>query len=611
MKYITTIWTTIFLTFLLLGIRVNDPQLVEQTRLNVFDQYIKTLPTKHSNDIVLINIGEKSLEQIGQFPWPRQEYAMMINHLRQANAGFIGFTIMFPEADRFGGDEVFASWVKDNGIILAQDADANGRSEKAPYVGTAVFGTGDPYAYAFKYNGLVTNIDEIENVAQGAGLINGAPEVDNITRRIPLVSQINNQLYPSMALEVIRAWQDKLSYTLKVNDAGIEEIILRPFQIKTDPDGSIWLNSNYTFEEIDYVRAPLNKDLKGKTVLIGVTAKGIGTQVVTPQGLIPPHKLQAAAMQTIINGDNISRPLYGDFIELLGTLLLSIIVIIAVYYASVWISAIITLLALLTPPILAYYAWTNTSLLLDISFPVITLILTFTSASFNNFYKQFKLRQQIKGQFSTYLSPDMVDMLVKDPSLMKLGGDRKNMTFMFMDIVGFTPISEYYKNKDDPEGLVELINSYLDRMTKIILSHGGTIDKFMGDCIMAFWNAPIECENHPQKAVNAAREIEIEAIKLAEELEQKGLPRIDVGIGINTGDCIVGNMGSEERFDYSVVGDAVNLASRLEGQTRNYDGVRVLLGQETYKRCERRKFKKVDSIQVKGKSESISVYTYK
>ena len=292
-------------------------------------------------------------------------------------------------------------------------------------------------------------------------------------------------------------------------------------------------------------------------------------------------------------------------------IILSIIVILAVYYGSVWFSAIITLLAVLTPPILAYYAWTNTSLLLDISFPLITLILTFTSASFNNFYKQFKLRQQIKGQFSTYLSPDMVDMLVKDPSLMKLGGDRKNMTFMFMDIVGFTPISEYYKNKDDPEGLVELINSYLDRMTKIILSHGGTIDKFMGDCIMAFWNAPIECENHPQKAVNAAREIEIEAIKLAEELEQKGLPRIDVGIGINTGDCIVGNMGSEERFDYSVVGDAVNLASRLEGQTRNYDGVRVLLGQETYKCCERRKFKKVDSIQVKGKSESISVYTYK
>lgn len=611
MKYLTTIWTTIFLTFVLLGIRVNDPQLIEQTRLNVFDQYIKTLPNKKSEDIILLNIGENSLNSFGQFPWPRQEYAMLISKLRNANAGFIGFTIMFPEADRFGGDEIFASWVKDNGIILAQDADANGRSEKAPYVGTAVFGTGNPYDYAFKYKGLVTNIDEIENGAQGAGLINGAPEIDNITRRIPLVSQINNQLYPSMALEIIRAWQDKPSYTLKVNEAGIEEIILRPFQIKTDPDGSIWLNSNYTFEEIEYSRAPIKQNLMGKTVLIGVTAKGIGTQVVTPQGLIPPHKLQAAAMQTIINGDNISRPLYGDFVEIVGTLLLSIIVILAVYYLNVWISAIITLLALLIPPVLAYYAWNSASLLIDISFPLIALILTFTSASFNNFYKQFKLRQQIKGQFSTYLSPDMVNMLIKDPSLMKLGGDRKNMTFMFMDIVGFTPISEYYKNNDDPEGLVELINSYLDRMTKIILSHGGTIDKFMGDCIMAFWNAPIECPNHEEMAVTAAKEIESEAIKLADELEQKGLPRIDVGIGINTGDCIVGNMGSEERFDYSVVGDAVNLASRLEGQTRNYDGVRVLLGPETYKGCERRKFKKVDSIKVKGKSEAVSVYTFK
>ena len=608
MKYLTSIWSSIALLIILIGFRVIDYPFIEQTRLNTFDQYIKTLPKETSQDIVLLNIGEQSLEVYGQYPWPRQNYAQMISDIRNANAGFIGFTIMFPEADRFGGDEVFASWVKDNGIILSQDADENGRSTTAPYVGTAVFGTGDPYDYAFKYKGLVTNIDLLEQNAWGAGLLNGSPEVDNITRRIPLVSQINNQLYPSFALEIIRAMNDKVSYTLKVQEIGIEEIILRPFQIPTDSDGSIWLNSNHKFEEIEYTGQPLG-DLQGKTVLVGVTAKGIGNQIVTPQGLINPHKLQASAMQTIINGDNISRPVWGDILEIILPLILGLIVIVAIYYAPIWVSSIIFLLALLGPLSLAYYAWNSASVLIDISYPLVTLILAFTSASFNNFYKQFKLRQQIKGQFSTYLSPDMVNMLVKDPSLMKLGGTRREMTFMFMDIVGFTPISEYYKNNDDPEGLVELINNYLDRMTKIILSHGGTIDKFMGDCIMAFWNAPLDCPDHAQQAVNAARKIEIEAIKVADELVEKGLPRVDIGIGINTGDCIVGDMGSETRLDYSVIGDAVNLGARLEGQTRNYDGVRVLLSEFTYKQCEEGDFKRLDSIKVKGKEEPVTIYT--
>ncbi len=199
--------------------------------------------------------------------------------------------------------------------------------------------------------------------------------------------------------------------------------------------------------------------------------------------------------------------------------------------------------------------------------------------------------------------------LQKNPELLKLGGERKEMTFMFMDICGFTPISEHYKNNDDPEGLVNLINNYLDTMTKIVLKNGGTIDKFMGDCIMAFWNAPLPCKDHADKAIQTSIEICEAADELIQELEDKGLPRIDIGIGINTGTCIVGNMGSEERFDYSVIGDAVNLGARLEGQTRNYDGVRVLLGPETYRSCTSRAFSEVDRIKVKGKSEAVTIYT--
>jgi len=608
MKYLTSIWTTILLGITLCVIRIADPQILEQFRLSIFDQYIQSIPVEKSNDIVLINIGESSLEKYGQYPWPRQNYAQMISDLRNANAGMIGFTIMFPEPDRFGGDEVFASWIKDNGIILSQDADSNGRSTKAPYVGYATFGySGNVLDLTYRYGGLITNIDELESNAWGAGLLNGAPEVDNLTRRIPLLSQVNNDLYPSFALETVRAMQNKKSYTVKLNESGIESIVLRPFIIPTDERGSIWLKWNTEFDSYDFGE-PL-PNLEGKTAIVGVTAKGIVPQVSTPGGLLYPHQLQANTLQTIISDNPISRPQWTFMAELGMIVLGSLLIVLAVYYLPIWIGLVSFVGSAAAVGYASYYAWYEFSILLDLSASLIIYILLLTSASFNNFYKQFVLRQQIKKQFGTYVSPDLVKQLQKDPSLLKLGGERKEMTFMFMDICGFTPISEHYKNNDDPEGLVILINNYLDTMTKIVLKNGGTIDKFMGDCIMAFWNAPLDCEDHADKAVQTSIEICEAADELIQQLEEQGLPRIDIGIGINTGTCIVGNMGSESRFDYSVIGDAVNLGARLEGQTRNYDGVRVLLGPETYRSCTSRAFSEVDRILVKGKSEKVTIYT--
>jgi adenylate cyclase len=610
MKYITSIWSTFALASLLILMRIIDPSLLEQTRLNTFDALIKTLPEEKSQEIVLLNIGEDSLAELGQFPWPRHHYAQMIADLRNKNAGMIGFTIMFPEADRFGGDEVFASWVKDNGIILTQTADEYGRSESAPYVGYATFGTSDPLDFIYQYKGLVTNIPEIEAGAWGHGLSNGAPEVDSITRRIPLISNVNGQLYPSFALETTRVLNEKQSYTIKSNESGIESIVLRPFNISTDSDGSIWLKWNTKFEEVEYVNN-LNdyEDFKGRTVIVGVTARGLSQQVATPGGLKYPHQLQASALQTILSDKPISRPQYATPLEILVGTLLVFVLILVVYRLPIWVS-LLTFLVLCGGTIFSVlYIWNKSYILLDLTFHLILYILSFTSAGFNNFYKQFVLRQQIKKQFETYLDPRQVMLLQKDPSLLRLGGERKEMSFLFMDIVGFTPISEHYKNNDDPEGLVEIINNYLDTMTKIILKNGGTVDKYMGDCIMAFWNAPLPSNNHADMAVKTAYEITEAADVLIAELEEKGLPRIDVGIGINTGDCIVGNMGSESRFDYSVIGDAVNLAARLEGQTRNYDGVRVLLSQFTAEECKGRSFTEVDTITVKGKSEQITIYT--
>jgi adenylate cyclase len=261
----------------------------------------------------------------------------------------------------------------------------------------------------------------------------------------------------------------------------------------------------------------------------------------------------------------------------------------------------------------SFYLFDTSYLQLDPSFGMLAIILVFAHGSFVRFYTEFKLKQQIKGQFGTYLSPDMVQMLQDDPSLLKLGGERKEMTFLFMDICGFTPISEHYKNNDDPEGLVELINDYLNQMTNIILKHGGTIDKYMGDCIMAFWNAPLPCENHAEMAVSAAMEIEDATRELQKHYEEMGLPPINVGTGINTGDCIVGNMGSESRFDYSVIGDAVNLAARLEATAARHEYVdyKTIYSSYTMERLPTSiKSKEIGQIKVKGKDELITIYTF-
>jgi adenylate cyclase len=609
MKYLTSIWATFALIALLCFIRLTDGSYVEQIRLIGFDSYIKTLPEQKSERIVLLNISEESLEAYGQFPWPRQYYAQLISDLRNKNAGMIAFTIMFPEDDRFGGDETFASWIKDNGIILSQDADEYGRSTKAPYVGYATFGTADPMDWIYRYKGLVTNIESLESNAWGVGLINGSPEVDGVTRRVPLMSQINNEVYPSLSLEVLRAINRKKSYTIKTTDNGIESVVLRPFEINTDSDGSVWLQWNTVFEEVSYTGASSIPDLEGKTVVVGVTAKGLANQISTPDGLKYPHQLQATALQTLLSDKPISRPIWADAVEIMVASFGALLIALSIYYLPIYAGIAVFVAAAAGSAYASWYAWYEFQILLDLSATLILYILSLTSASFNNFYIQFKLRQQIKKQFETYLDPRQVYLLQKNPELLRLGGERKDMSFMFMDIVGFTPISEHYKNNDDPEGLVKLINNYLDTMSKIILKNGGTIDKYMGDCIMAFWNAPLECPNHADAAVNTAVEILEAADELIQELEDQGLPRIDIGIGINTGACIVGNMGSESRFDYSVIGDAVNLGARLEGQTRNYDGVRVLLSQFTAGASSERSYRKVDSIKVKGKTELIDIYT--
>ena len=614
MKYITSIWTCIAVLVIGMMIKVSDGYIVERLRLINFDSYQTLIPKHHDSEIVVINIGEQSLAEYGQWPWPRASFAQMISDIRTANAGLIAFTVMFPEADRFNQDEIFISWIKDNGIILSQTGSAKGRSDSAPFVGTVTLGNGDPYTFVDEYPGIVTNIPGIESVAQGIGVLNAKPEIDNVTRRVPLLIQSNNQLYPSLGMEILRAVADRKSYTLKVEPTGIENFRIPPYEpIITDQSGSVWIDWSKTFDTYEYGKDVL-PDLKGKTVIIGLTAEGLVPLVSTPAGGLYPHDIQASILSNLMSSDtSISRPVWMPIAEITLILITAIVLLLCVYKLPIILAGAASIFLIGLNVGIPYYLWLDSYYLMDATFGFGLLILLFAHSSFNNFYVQFKLRQQIKKQFETYLDPRQVAALQKDPSLLKLGGERKEMTYLFMDIVGFTPISEYYKNKDDPEGLVLLVNEFLDAMTKIILNNGGMIDKFMGDCIMAIFNAPIDMHDHAEMAIKSAKEIEEKTIELKAKYKERGLPDINVGTGVNTGTAIIGNMGSETRFDYSVIGDAVNLGARLEATAARHEYIdyKTIWSSMTQAQLPYSvKSKCIGDIKVKGKEELIKIYTF-
>ena len=451
---------------------------------------------------------------------------------------------------------------------------------------------------------------ELMESAYGFGLINSKQDSDGIIRRIPLINLFEGQMYPSFALDLLRVAAGDTTFQVKTDPLGIMFIRIPKFKnINTDLNGNVtiayWNEFNrYSLTEIDQIPP-------GSIAILGATFEG-STVVSSPVGSMYPHDIQANLLKTMIDGVSIVRLPEFMFYELFAMVLLSIIILFMLSKLSIAISGAGIVVLSSSFMYFSVYMFEKSQLQFDPTFLLLTIILVFAHGSFVRFYTEFKLKQQIKGQFGTYLSPDMVEMLQKDPSLMKLGGERREMTFLFMDICGFTPISEHYKNNNDPEGLVHLINDYLNKMTNIILSNGGTIDKYMGDCIMAFWNAPIPCDNHAELAVKSAMEIEDATKELQEHYREMGLPTIRVGTGINTGDCIVGNMGSESRFDYSVIGDAVNLAARLEATAARGDYIDnpTIYSSHTKDQLTTIQSKEIGKIKVKGKEELITIYTH-
>ena len=531
--------------------------------------------------------------------------ADVIWKLREAGAGIIVLPVLFTEEDRLGGDMDLAQALVQNGIVIAQTGTTQTNRNAVP---RGVAKIGNPLPWLFEWPGMLGPIPLLGDNVDGVGVVNTTPEIDGVVRRLPLLMKVGDEVYPSVALEVIRVAVGDPSYQVKAGPGGVIALRVPKFKtIKTDQYARIWLRWNKEFETISITDD--FKSVAGKTVIIGNTAEGISTVIATPNGEQYSHSAMAVSLQTVINGENIVRLDTATFLEYVAAGILAIILILLAGFAPYWLVGAVFLTVWSGTAYGAYFYFVKHLQLWDASWIILVTTITGFHAVFNRFVKEFGLKQQIKKQFEHYLAPAMVKRLQKDPSLLKLGGETRTMTFLFSDIRGFTPISEKYKG--NPKALTELINRFLTRMTDIIINNGGTIDKFMGDCIMAFWNAPLDDGQHAEHAVKAALEMQEELEILNAELISEGLPNINIGIGINTGEALVGNMGSNQRFDYSVIGDAVNLASRLESSSKTL-GKTLIVGEDTVKIAKvKHNFEYVDNITVKGKTEPVKVFTVK
>lgn len=598
-------WLALLTFAVLLAIKISNPYLVDAVRLKFYDYLMISEPVK-SDQIVVANIGEKALEKYGQYPFPRDIQASILDDLYKHNAGLVGSTILFPEPDRFGHDASLQQSVSSYPVVLSQTvtSDCSGSVKNLRRTGVAVVGDGQPTSFLPDYPCVLSNIPELQNAAAGVGVTSTLPEPDGVVRRVPLLATSKGEYYPAFALELLRVAAGDPSYQAKINETGVEALRVPQFDtIKTDEYGRIFINPNYKFQsfEIGDKQVP---DLTGKIVLVGVSAAGIANPVATPTGAQTPHQLQASILQTLLNGDSVSIPNWVPLVDYTALLVLVVAMVVLSRFRFSIVYIMVLAGAYLYVPT---YLFNSQHILLDISFNVLAMLIVYLHIYTVKFISEFLQKQQIKKQFGTYLSPDLVAQLQRNPDMLQLGGTEQELSIMFTDVRGFTTISEHYGK--DVQGLTKIMNRYMTAMTKAILENKGTLDKYIGDAQMAFWNAPVDNSQHAMDAVRTAFQMLKALEEFNAEVESEGVPAFGMGLGINTDTVVVGNMGSDQRFDYTCLGDGVNLASRLEGQSKPY-GVKIIIGPKTAEYvCDTYQVIELDLLAVKGKTEPVKIYT--
>jgi adenylate cyclase len=634
---------------LLIGLavlRIADPALIEELRVRTFDTYQVIDPrVKTARPVTIVDIDEKSLAKYGQWPWPRTRVADLITNLTKLGAVVIAFDVVFAEPDRLNpdvaadairnldeetrsklrslpsNDQIFADAMRRSRVVLGESGLPYiiAELDKAlPLTGLAMLGE-DPQRFMLNFPGLLRNTPVLEIAAGGRGLFTIRTERDGIVRRVPMIMQAQGTTMPSLSFEMLRLATGTDTIFIKSDAAGIKSVAVKGFEVPTDRNGQLWVHfarhdPSIYFSAADVLDGNIAPEtVEHKLVLIGTSSAGlldVKTTPVTP--VMPGVEIHAQVLEAALTKALLSQPNYGVVVEFCAALLLGIAVIwLAPLFGPVTLVALGAFIATLLVGT-SWYLYTQHRLLIDFTYPLLSTTAIYLTLIFSSFVREQAQRRQIRSAFGQYLSPALIEQLAQSPEKLVLGGEEREMTIMFSDVRGFTTISESFKN--DPQGLTGLMNRFLTPLTNAIIARKGTIDKYMGDAIMAFWNAPLDDKEHQLNACEAAVDMleQIDVLNNQRELEaQEGGPAffpLNVGVGLNTGVCVVGNMGSDLRFDYSVLGDSVNLAARLEGQSKEY-GFPIIVGSKTALAV-KDKFAilELDFVMVKGKKEPEVIY---
>src|SRR5215470_13184326 len=640
----------------LLVVRAWDPQMLVAMRFKFFDIFQQWLPREETRfPVTIVDIDEASLAQRGQWPWPRADLASLVNRLQQDGAVAIGFDVVFSEPDRNlsidtsrllllppsdlkqaltnlqTNDAIFANALKRGRVVLGEIALTSGERPAAPPRDpptTPGLKNGDPRPYLNRFASLVENIPELAAAAAGRGNFSLIGDVDGIVRRVPLVVRVGDVIVPSLDVELLRVATGQRGYGIKLErkyggtTSGIAFVTVAGQAIETDQNGSLYIrfgphDPRRFVSAADAVAGRVDPArFAGHIVLIGTSAAGLNDLRRMPLvSNMPGVEIHAQLLENVLTRQYLVLPSYALGMELVVLALGGLLLIALVPAVSARWTLALHALACTTLFGGSLYLFSAHAILLDWSFPVFAGTVIYLLLIYLKYARTEKQRKLVAVQFSQYLSPVLVQQLQREPERLKLGGEIKTITMMFCDVRDFTSISE--RLRDDPQALTALVNRFLDTMTEAVLAEGGTIDKYVGDSLIAFWNAPVSVADHAARACRAALAMARALQRLNDDQKAQAAAAsagaaatpllLSMGVGINTGDCLVGNLGSTHRFNYSALGDAVNLSSRIESLSKHY-GIPIIISESTRSLVHDFAALELDAVAVVGKTESVKIY---
>ncbi len=584
-----------------------------------------------SKDIVIVDVDEKSLQALGHWPWRRDKIAKIVDNLTEYGVGVIGFDMVFAEEDgsspkkiakelgveiknALDYDEIFAKSIASSPSILGfiLNVEQNFTNFTPTVNGIFIERGKTNYSYIPKAKGVTANIKILQDSAYSSGSFNMFPDSDGVVRYVPLLFSLDGTIYPSLSLEMIRVALGEKMVFINYDEFGIDSIEIGELKIPTDKNGRVFVNfagakKSYKYiSALDVYEKKVKREvLEGKIVLIGTSASGLLDLRATPfDQTIPGVEIHANAIDNIINGNFLQKPSNAVGINILMILFLTLLVSVILLVRSVFLTLLLSIGFIGLVLTLYYMTMFHYATVLNIIYPIVSIATTILTLFVIKLFFESRQKEQILGKFAKKVSPAVAQTLIKSGNVDFSAEDRE-VTIFFSDVRNFTTISEGFENAHE---LIDYLNRYMSPMSDVIIKNGGTIDKYIGDAIMAYWNAPLEVKEHADCAVTSALE-QLEKLDiLNRELEKENLPLVHIGIGIHTGVAVVGEMGSVERSDYTIIGDSVNTASRVEGLCKEYKA-EILITQQTKDRLKKEyNIKEIGKVTVKGKKELVAIY---